>query len=92
MTAAFVRYERYKDCKDDDYSSSANRYTRPAHGGKEKCAAIKGGRTDPGFRHLSSAASAALLAKPAEASETFAQTIKEAATGDAKAQAILAKN
>lgn len=42
--------------------------------------------------HLSSAASAALLAKPAEASETFAQTIKEAATGDAKAQAILAKN
>jgi hypothetical protein len=41
--------------------------------------------------HLSSAALAALLAKPAEATETFVQTIKETATGDLKAQAILAK-
>jgi hypothetical protein len=41
--------------------------------------------------HLSSAALAALLAKPPEATETFVQTIKEAATGDLKAQAILAK-
>jgi hypothetical protein len=41
--------------------------------------------------HLSSAAVAASLAKPAEATETSAQTIKEALSGDPKAQAILAK-
>ena len=41
--------------------------------------------------HISNAALAALQAKPAEATETYAQTIKEALTGDLKALAKLAK-
>jgi hypothetical protein len=40
---------------------------------------------------LSSAALAALLAKPAEATETTAQTMAEAGAGDPKALAMLAK-
>lgn len=41
--------------------------------------------------HLSGAALAALLAKPAEATETPAQTLKEAGSGDPKALGMLAK-
>jgi hypothetical protein len=40
---------------------------------------------------LSEAALAALLAKPAEATETSAQTLQEAGGGDPKAIALLAK-
>ena len=40
---------------------------------------------------LSSAALGALLAKPAEATETTAQTMAEAGAGDPKALAMLAK-
>ena len=42
--------------------------------------------------HISNTALAALQAKPAEATETYAQIIKEALTGDLKALAKLAKS
>jgi hypothetical protein len=58
---------------------------------KEKPAASKATPPATDSVHLSSTALAALTTKPAEASETFQQTLQEANVGDPQALAMLGK-
>jgi hypothetical protein len=58
---------------------------------REKPAAVTSAPPIQDSVHLSPAALTAVQAKPAEATETYAQTLKEALAGDPKAVAKLEK-